>query len=253
MVASRSAKKTPLSYDDRDYRRVEQSGLVASTVKIAETDLYILAPVQVDDLALQLTGQVRLHIERYMKEHPQFLTSLVPLALDEIAPKVIQQMLIGGRLAGVGPMAAVAGSVAEFVGRGLRLKEIQEVIVENGGDIYVARQQPCTVAIFAGESPLSGKIGVKIPPEQMPCGVCCSSGTVGHSLSLGQADAVVVVAKSTPLADAAATRLANEVRGEKKSITRSLEIAARIKGLTGVIVISGEKLGAWGNIELVRL
>jgi len=253
MTASPSHKKTPLSYDERRYRCFEQSGLVSSIVKIAETDVHILATIHVEDKALQLIGQVRSQIERYIKKHPGFLESLVPLPMDDAAPEVVRKMLSAGLQAGVGPMAAVAGAVAESVGKGLRAQGVSEVIVENGGDIYVLRKQSCTVAVFAGESPLSGKLGISLPSEQMPCGVCCSSGTIGHSLSLGNADAVVVVAKSTPLADAAATRLANEVSGERKSINKALELAAQIEGLSGVVVISGDKLGAWGEIELVRL
>ncbi|MCI5121458.1 MAG: UPF0280 family protein, partial [Candidatus Electrothrix sp. AUS4] len=123
----------------------------------------------------------------------------------------------------------------------------------NGGDLYVARTQESTIAIYAGESPLSGKLGIRLVPEQMPCGVCCSSGKIGHSLSLGQADAVAVVAPSTALADAAATRLGNEVGKNKKSIQHALEVAKGISGLAGVVIISGEHLGAWGEVELVRI
>ncbi|MCI5131370.1 MAG: UPF0280 family protein, partial [Candidatus Electrothrix sp. EH2] len=130
---------------------------------------------------------------------------------------------------------------------------VAEVIVENGGDLFVARTQESTISVYAGESPLSNKLGIRLQAEQMPCGVCCSSGMIGHSLSLGRADAVVVLAASTALADAAATRLGNEVGGNKKSIQHALEIAKGISGLAGVIIISGEHLGAWGDVELVRL
>ncbi|RUM35230.1 MAG: UPF0280 family protein [Desulfobulbus sp.] len=253
MAASPLYTKTPLSYSDRSYRRVENSGLVSSIVKIAETDVHILAPIQVEDQALQLIGRVRSRIERYIREHPVFQESLVPLPMDENAPEVIRRMLAAGLQAGVGPMAAVAGVIAAVIGRGLQDLGIGEVIVENGGDLYVARKKSCTVAVYAGESPLSGKLGISLLSSQMPCGVCCSSGTIGHSLSLGEADAVVVVARSTPLADAAATRLANEVDRGNKSIKRALQTASEINDLSGVVVISGDKLGAWGKIELVRL
>ena len=102
--------------------------------------------------------------------------------------------------------------------------------MENGGDLFVARNQACTVAVYAGESPLSGKLAIGLQPDQMNCGVCCSSGTIGHSLSLGNADAVVVVAPST-----------------------AFELAGKIDGLSGVLIISGDRLGAWGDIELVQL
>ncbi len=252
-MAARSIIKQPLSYDDRHYRRVEQSGLVSSIVKMAETDLHILASIPVEDQALVLVSRVRQEIEGYIATHSVFVESLVPLPVDITAPPVVQQMLAAGLQAGVGPMAAVAGGIAETVGRGLQDQGVTEVIVENGGDLFVAREQPCTVAIYAGESPLSGKLGIGLQPEQMPVGVCCSSGTIGHSLSLGQADAVVVVASPVALADAAATRLANEVNRDAHSVNKALATAADIEGLQGVVVVSGKQLGAWGNIELVRL
>jgi ApbE superfamily uncharacterized protein (UPF0280 family) len=253
MAGSHSRKKTPLSYRDREYRRVENSGLVSSLVKMAETDLHILAPTPVADQVLPLVSLLRADIERYIAQYPQFLAALAPLALDQQAPEIVRQMLAAGIQAGVGPMAAVAGVVAEKVGRALLAQGAGEVIVENGGDLFVAREQACTVAVYAGESPLSGQLAIGLQPEQMPCGVCCSSGTIGHSLSLGVADAVVVVARSTALADAAATRVANEVSGEQQSINRALELAGTIDGLGGVVIISGSRLGAWGDIELVKL
>ena len=252
MAGYHSRKKTPFSYQEREYRRVENSGLVSSVVKMAETDLHILTSRPVGDQALKLVSEVRSYIERYIKQHPRFVDTLVPMPMNKQAPEVVRQMLTAGMQAGVGPMAAVAGVVAEWVGRGLLAQGADEVIVENGGDLFVARNQPCTVAVYAGESPLSGKLAIDLQPE-MGCGVCCSSGTIGHSLSLGVADAVVVVAPSTALADAVATRLGNEVGRGKKSINRALELAGEIDGLSGVVIISGDRLGAWGDIELVRL
>lgn len=245
--------KSPLSYQERTYRTIENSGLVSSIVKIAETDLHILAPQAVEDQALLAVSEVRGVIEEYIRVHPQFLPSLAPLPRDTRAPVVIQEMLAAGAATGVGPMAAVAGIVAEQVGKHLLAQGLAEVIVENGGDLFVSRTQESTIAVYAGTSPLSGKLGIRLLPEQMPCGVCCSSGMIGHSLSLGRADAVAVVAPSTALADAAATRLGNEVGRNKKSIQYALEVAQKITGLTGVVIISGEHLGAWGGVELVRL
>jgi len=253
MLPSPPKKKSPLSYRERTYRRVENSGLVASMVKMVETDLHILAPEKVDDLALQLVIDVRSRIEQYITAHPLFLDALVPLPGDEQAPEVVRQMLAAGLRAGVGPMAAVAGVVAGWVGSKLRASGCAEVIVENGGDLYVARNRSCTVAVYGGESPLSGTLGICLQPAAMPCGVCCSSGTIGHSLSMGKADAVVVVAPDTALADAAATRLGNEVGKSRQSITQALTLAESIDGLSGVLILSGDQLGAWGDIELVRL
>ena len=150
-------------------------------------------------------------------------------------------------------MAAVAGAIAEGVGRLLLSGGVDELIVENGGDIFLSRNSCSSVAVFAGESPLSSRIGILVEADRMPCGVCCSSGSVGHSLSFGNADAVVVVASSTALADAAATRIGNEVTDQRGSIDQALRVARNIRGISGVLIVQGERLGAWGAIELERL
>ena len=140
------------------------------------------------------------------------------------------------------------------IGRDLLRTGIEEVIVENGGDVFIQRKNDCISAIFAGQSPLSQKVGIRIPVKRMPVGICTSSGTVGHSLSLGQADSVTVLAASTLLADAAATRIGNEVSsGGKEKINHALEVAQAISGLLGVVIICGENIGAWGEIDLVGL
>ena len=253
MKATQRRGIDPLSYNKRTYRLIEQSGLVSSYISMVETDLHILAPVNVEDEALQLVAKVRRQIEKYIQKHEHFADSLVPLPIDGEAPDVVQQMLAAGQAAGVGPMAAVAGIVAEAVGQGLMKSGIEDLIVENGGDIFINRKQESKVAIYAGSSPLSNKVGILLSREAMPCGVCCSSGSIGHSLSLGRADAVVVTARSTALADAAATRIGNEVDGEGASIEKALQVAHDIKGISGVVVVQGNQFGAWGDIELVRL
>jgi len=252
-----AGKREPMSYTVRDYRRaVAKESLVASRVCVGETDLYILADTDVTDIARDLVLQCRLQIERHIRKDPAFLSSLTPLPMEAAVPPVIREMLQAGIDAGVGPMAAVAGAIARYVGDGLLVAGVREVIVENGGDIFLCRERDCTVGIFAGQSPLSYNIGIRIRRESMPCGVCTSSGTVGHSLSFGDADSVTVIAGSVPLADAAATRLGNEVgrgRGGRKGVNRALEHAGQIRAIRGVVVICDEVMGAAGEVELVRL
>ena len=246
-----SRRNEPLSYQERDYRCQHGADLLAAAVKVAETDLHILTSEPVGDLALLAVTEVRAEIEAYIRQQPHFLSSLTPLPADSRAPEPVQAMLEAGLQAGVGPMAAVAGIVAEQVGRRLLAHGLKEVIVENGGDIFAARTRPCLIAVQAGSSQFSGKLGIRLQPEQMPCGICCSSGTVGHSLSFGVADAAVVLASSTALADAAATRLGNEVRSRgQKNVNKAVEVAKSIVGLAGALVIAGDYLGAWGAIEL---
>jgi len=157
-------------------------------------------------------------------------------------------MAEAAQTAGVGPMAAIAGAIAECVGREL-LEFSPEVIVENGGDIFLKVLHRRTIGIYAGDSPLTGKIGLQIEAKDTPLGVCTSSGTVGHSLSFGRADAVAVLAPSAALADAAATAIGNRVN-KPEDIDKALELARGIAGLKGVVIIIGESIGVQGNIKL---
>jgi ApbE superfamily uncharacterized protein (UPF0280 family) len=141
--------------------------------------------------------------------------------------------------------------MAESVSRDL-LELSQEVIVENGGDIYLATSRERTIGIYAGISPLNLQLGIVIQPEDSPLGICTSSGTVGHSLSFGKADAVCILSKSAALADAAATAVGNMVQ-EGKDIDRGLQKGKEIEGVLGTLIIVGEKIGVWGNIRLTKL
>src|SRR5690606_31347289 len=151
-------------------------------------------------------------------------------------------MARAGNLAGVGPMAAVAGAFAEIVGFAL-LEYAPEVLVENGGDLFVKASEPVSVSIYAGKSPLSGKLGLLIRPEQTPLGICTSPGTVGPSFSKGQADAAVALSPSGPLADAAATALGNLVQGPG-DLEAAVEQARHINGVTGAVLICGDRMAA---------
>jgi hypothetical protein len=124
--------------------------------------------------------------------------------------------------------------------------------VENGGDIFLSLRRPRTVAIFAGASSVSERIGLALKPEQTPVGVCTSSRTVGPSLSFGCADAATIVASPAALADAAATALGNAVKGSE-TVQQALDLVAAIPGVRGAVVILGDQIGAWGEIELVPL
>jgi ApbE superfamily uncharacterized protein (UPF0280 family) len=239
-------------YEERKYRNLlPDQGLVSFQVQVKETDLYIKAVRNLRESAYEFVLRYRYQIEQYILSHPDFFSSLVPLEDDDFAPPIVRRMLWAAQRAGVGPMAAVAGAMAESVGQDLS-KESCEVIVENGGDIFLHSSKEVKVGIYAGASPLSFRVGLKVPGAEHPWGVCTSSGTVGPSLSFGRADAVCVLAPSAALADAAATAVGNGVRSPQ-DLERGLEIARAIEGLTGVVIILAEKLGAWGEIELAKI
>ena len=244
-----------MKHRERTYRNnIARNDLKTYQVSVEETDLFISSKSERSrNVAVESIKKHRNTIEKYIKFHPEFLTSLVPLlTYDEIAPPIVKEMIGASGAAGVGPMAAVAGAISEYVGWDIIHGDRNKVIiVENGGDIFInTPDRIITVGIFAGDSPLSHQIALKINPEESPLGICTSSSTVGHSLSFGKADAVCVKSKSTSLADAAATAICNLVKGER-DIKRSLDIGLKITGVLGVVIIVGGKIGAVGDIEFV--
>ena len=239
-------------YERRDYREsVKVGDLVSFTVVVKETDLFILAERDLTKLALEVVINHRHQLESYISRHPDFLRSLVPVRLLLGAPESAVRMSAAADAAGVGPMAAVAGAFADIVGEAL-LAESSQVVVENGGDIFIRTDRPRVVALYAGDSPLSGKVGINIRPGLKPLGVCTSSGKVGPSLSFGVAHAACVVAGSAALADAAASAVGNAVIKEGL-VEEALAVSSKIAGVLGAVVISGDKVGAWGSVELMGL
>ena len=238
--------------EPRTYRtRMAREGLVGFRVKVEQTDLWVMAEKDFSREVRAAVVQERQQLEAYIAAHSGFLEALAPWPEDPFAPEVVREMVAAAARAGVGPMAAVAGALAERVGRSL-LALSDEVIVENGGDLFLKVKRPATVALFAGASPLSYRVGLKIDPERSPLGVCTSSGTVGHSLSFGRADAACVVAASAALADACATALGNRVP-DAAAIAGALKWTATLPEILAAVVIVGEKLGAVGKFDLVPL
>lgn len=163
---------------------------------------------------------------------------------------IIERMYEAGERAGTGPMAAVAGAIAEYVGSSL-MECSREVIVENGGDNWFFLKNPAAVSIYAGRSPFSGRVGILLEPEETPCGICTSSGMVGHSISFGKADAVTIVAADAAIADAVATQTCNMVQTED-DLNDALDFALSVEGIRGAVIIFREKLAVRGNVRLVN-
>jgi ApbE superfamily uncharacterized protein (UPF0280 family) len=241
-----------IEYRERTYRkRARAKDLVSFHVAVKETDLWVSAERSLENETRDLILHHRHQLERYIQSHPDFLTTLQSYPQDPYAPALVRDMIEATRGVGVGPMASVAGAIAQYVAKGLH-QWSDQVIVENGGDIFLKANRPVTVSIFAGESPMSGKIGVVIPKEKMPLGICSSSGTVGHSLSMGVADLVCLLSPSAVLADGAATALGNRIKN-KRALEKVAMWADQIKGIMGGLVILGDKMATWGEIELVEL
>lgn len=236
-------------FEPRFYRQWgKKNDLISCHITVKQTDLYIQARCDVRDKAMRATLKYRASIEGYIQQHPLFVTTLKPYPEEGNAPVIIKEMIEASTLAGVGPMAAIAGAIAEAVGKDL-LSFSPDIIVENGGDIFLKITKKRLIGIYAGESPFTGKIALEIKPQETPIGICTSSATVGHSLSLGNADAVVVLSHSTPFADAAATAIGNLIH-DSDDIPKAIEQAQAMKDLYGIVIIKGDKIGLWGKIKI---
>jgi len=238
--------------EPQTYRHwIKDSDLVSFNVVVKQTNLYIRAQRDLKGKALKSVLKHRTSLENYIEYHSLFLTTLQPYPVEEDAPTIVKEMSRASQLAGVGPMAAVAGAIAETVGRDL-LPLSPEIIVENGGDIFLKISQRRLVGIYAGQSPFTGKIALEIKPQETPLGICTSSATIGHSLNLGNADAIVALSPSTALADAIATAIGNSVKS-REDISGAIEKAQGIKSLQGIVIIKGNEIGIWGKVKLVPL
>lgn len=236
-------------YEPRTYRDFgEGGGFKTFRVVVETSDLYVKALSSLEKETESLIRQCRKQIEEAIARRPEFLKSLTPIEEDPADAQVPCAMIRAAKKAGVGPMAAVAGAVAEFVGRNL-LELTSEVIIENGGDIFLMVARPVVVGLFAGDSPFTGRIGLKVGPTPLPLGICTSSGTVGPSLSFGNADAALIVSRDASLADAVASGLGNRVR-KPGDLKEAVEWAMTIRGVDGALGVIGESFAALGTIEL---
>ncbi|MDD2388344.1 MAG: UPF0280 family protein [Desulfobacterales bacterium] len=237
-------------YQPRIYRNIIQSdSRVCFKVLVKETDLQVQAESHLEETAKKLVLKYRGHIEAYIRLHPGFATSLSPWVIQGPAPEIVRDMAEAGQNAGVGPMASVAGVISQYVGTEL-LAYSREVVVENGGDVFMKTRLPAVTGIYAGRSSFNLRLGIRVRSDLGPVSVCTSSGTVGHSLSLGNADAVCVVAGKCHFADAAATAIGNHVRSGQ-DIHHAIEFGKRLSHIQGIVIIKDDQIGMWGDIELV--
>ncbi len=226
-------------------------GLTSFDITVKETNLNIQALTDLSDQAIRSALKYRNYIEAHIRQHPEFATTLSPLAPPALAPGIVMDMTEAARKANVGPMAAVAGAMAGYVGKDL-LALSPEVVVENGGDIFIKSDTETVFSIYAGNSPLSMTTGILVEKQNSPFAMCTSSGTLGHSKSFGRADAVSVVAPSCALADATATALCNMVKKDR-DIEKAIHAGKQIQTIQGIVIIKGKQIGLWGDLKLVRL
>ena len=204
------------------------------------------------------------NLEKYVLKNDQFLTSFSPINVNTEL-RIINIMAVAAEICDVGPMAAVAGALADLMLETMINPDEKEesnytaakiALVENGGELAIDSIKPMNVALFAGNNELNLNIGFLIEKKDCPIGIGTSSATVGHAISFGQADAVTIFAKNAALADAAATKVANAVKGEdiEKSIKEGLDIADDLDGVIGTFISREDKIGQAGKLpKLVKI
>ena len=241
-----------IEYQKRFYRDwMKNKDLCSTHIVVQETDLQVFTDRPLDKGFLsEKVHLYRRKIEDYISKDRRFLTSLKPIEVELKAPLIVREMAESAKKASVGPMAAVAGTLAEFLGRDLLKKGYKDIIIENGGDIFMVTSKRRKIGIYAGRSKLWNKLCLEIRSKDTPLGICTSSGTVGHSLSFGLADAVVILSKRASLADAVATATANQVR-QREDLQEAVDFAKSVKGISGIIIIIKNSLISWGKVKFV--
>lgn len=245
-----------MEYKERTYReRFSSNNRRSFSVKYKETDLWIgvdndsYSPFMQDE-ALSIIIKLRSLMDSYLLLDPEYKTSLVPYLPQSPAPQIFHDMSAVCKRSEIGPMSAVAGAVAKYTALELKKKfPYKEIMVENGGDIYIDIKEDIDIAVFAGQSPLSNRVGLHIPASVSPVGVCTSSGTVGPSLSFGKADAVMIVCKDVLLADSYATAMANRVKSVD-DIESVIDYISNRSDILGALVIKDDKMAVTGCFEL---
>lgn len=228
--------------------------MIKGKISIEETNITLKTDLTKHNLYYFILKQ-RKELKNYIYKHDEFLTSLEPVLVEE-APLIVSIMARAGRKAEIGPMTAVAGTIAQLSMGYLLGEGARTAIVDNGGDIALKTDENVIIGLFAGDSSLSGQLGFKLNHKKTPMGICTSSGTVGHSISFGRADSVTVFANEASIADALATSIANEVKGnlDSDAVGNGLSRAEDFREyMRGVLVIVGESAGLVGKIpQLIK-
>lgn len=242
--------------EERKYRKqFSQERFRSFTVNYKETDLWVgVDPVsfrqEMQQDAFLKVKELRHQMEQYLLSDPIYGKTFEPCVVKPNAPAIVKMMADAAQRAGVGPMAGVAGAFAEETGRFLMDKySIRELVIENGGDIFLKVENPIILLIYAGNSVLSEKIAIEIPAGETPLGVCTSSGTVGPSISLGKADAAMIVCRNTALADALATTFGNMVK-TAEDIQQAIDKTQQFAEILSAVIICRDKIGIRGKFEM---
>ncbi len=230
------------------------SKLIKEAYTLKESQCTLISDSQAAiEAAIQSIQRSRFELELYVRANPKFLYTLTPIPAPE-KPLVAKMMAEATQKAEVGPMAAVAGAIADLAVQDMLKTGCQVAVVENGGEIMAQSNQPVDVAVAAGDEPLSRRFGFRL--TEFPIGVATSSGRFSHAFSFGDAEAAIIFCKDATLADAAATAVGNVVKGDdaQAGIQAGIKRGMSIEGVDGVMVIYKGEVGTAGKIpQIIKL
>jgi ApbE superfamily uncharacterized protein (UPF0280 family) len=183
-------------------------------------------------------------LEAYIARDPFFAATFDPYEPDS-DETAVTRMAGAGRRAGVGPMAAVAGTIAWAGVEAMQEAGASFGVIDNGGDIaLIAADRPVRVGIHAGAAALSNRVAFLVPPQERILGISTSSATVGPSISFGMADSVTVFSRDVALSDAWATAVCNEIRPDDRSVLERVNPSE----VDGIFSIMGDVTVRWGTL-----
>jgi len=216
--------------------------------QLRETIVTVISDAPYVETVRQAIVEHRRQLEQHITLDPFFRITMEPYPVPEDGPEIVKRLVLAGNAVGVGPMAAVAGTIAELAVEAALDKGAKHVVVDNGGDIALFTDRPVLIGIYAGESTVKN-LAFQLEARESIVGICTSSSRIGPSISFGNVDAATVIAKSASLADAAATALGNTVLdGSKKGIEKAFDVIDGVDGIEGALIIKGDHIGMWGKL-----
>lgn len=233
---------------------MKANNLFKQTFQFKETNCTLISDSEYSiERAIASIKHHRRQLEIYIRENPKFLYALSPVHVEN-GPKIVKLMAEYTEKANVGPMAAVAGVLADLAVEEMLLAGSKVAVVENGGEVSAVSNKPMDVVLLAGDHALSRRFGFRL--TEFPTGLATSSGLYSHALSFGEAEAVTIFAVNAGLADAVATAIGNLIKGEnyREVVKKGIQKAISIDGVKGALIIYRDFVGFSGQVPgLVKM
>ncbi len=238
-------------YIDKDIYRINVTAKAEFSWKVSYkySDLFISSSKDISPFISDRIVDFYNIIEKEIKENPNFEKSFVPLSSISSENWIISEMNKASKTFNVGPMAAVAGSLCEFISRDIQ-NSVRYLMIENGGDVYIKSSKDAVISVFFKNNYFRNGLKLKVEKKLLPCGIASSSGTFGHSVSLGKSDIALVLAENAIVADAAATAFANSIKS-KTDLEKAVNLMKDKKGILGLLAVKDEMIAIYGQIKLV--